>query len=455
MSNITSNQIYSQSAKQYWQAWLIALVWNAAIWFTIIKAGNNILAAFAANPVFYFFISFPFIGLWLIFQAIKQTLAWYKFGKTPLTLNPFPGQIGGRCAGQLDLPVPAKTSGLAILSLSCIRRYHQRNNNGKSSWHTQSLWQDRITLKPENYGQKIRINFTFNPPADLPETEPESNDYHIWDLQVRLPLPGIDYDRIFQLPMKTADEQAIATVNRFKPKTSIIIDHQDTDSGSIPQITQSAAGTKFYFGYGRSRAMGISLMAFGLFLAVFAYYFFAGFLGFLPVTTGLMAAYVELIALTLFILGLFLIANNLSVEVGLMGVRKRQRIFGFALEEVTDADDIVDIVIEQNASSSSGNTTRVWYRLKLITQSGQNMEIGDSLEGQSYAQQIRHQMLAALGSSWQRAIQHKAQEKNKRPLPVWLTRVGKLLSYSFIIAFIFDLSRMFPEITDLLTQYLP
>ena len=172
MPNITSNQIYSQSAKQYWQAWLIALVWNAAIWFAIIKTGNNILAAFAANPVFYFFISFPSISLWLIFQAIKQTLAWYKFGKTPLTLNPFPGQIGGRCAGQLDLPVPAKTSGHAILSLSCIRRYHQRNNNGKSSWHTQSLWQDKITLKPENYGQRIRINFTFNPPADLPETEP-------------------------------------------------------------------------------------------------------------------------------------------------------------------------------------------------------------------------------------------------------------------------------------------
>ena len=455
MPNITRNQIFSQSAKQFWQTWLFAIIWNAGVWFAIIKAGNNILAAFDANPVFYFFVSFPFIGLWVIGQAIRQTLAWYKFGKTPLTLNPFPGQIGGRCAGQLDLPIAAKSAKHAILRLSCMRRYQQRNNNGKSSWHTESLWQDKITIKPDKYGRKIRLNFCFNPPADLPETETESDDYHIWSLQVRLPLPGIDYERNFLLPMKAADQQAIASVNRFKARTSTLIARQHTESSTSPKITQSASGTQFYYGYGRSKGMGISLMLFGLFIAVFAYYFFAGFLDFLPVTTVLMASYVGLIALTLFILGLFLIANSLTIEVGLMGLRKQQRIFGFLLEEITDADDIADITIEQNASSTSGNTTRVWYRLQLIARDGQSMEVGDSLEGQSYAAHIRQQMQAALGSSWQAEKPQKTPEKIKKTLPVWLRWVGKGLSYSFIIALGFDLSRMFPEITDFLTQFLP
>ncbi|MBT6576565.1 MAG: hypothetical protein HON51_10160 [Gammaproteobacteria bacterium] len=92
-------------------------------------AGNNILAAFDASPVFYFFISFPFVGLWIIVHAIRQTLAWYRFGKTPLTLNSFPDQIGGRCAGQLFLPISAKSAKHAILRLSCIRSYQQRTNN--------------------------------------------------------------------------------------------------------------------------------------------------------------------------------------------------------------------------------------------------------------------------------------------------------------------------------------
>lgn len=164
MANITSNQIYSHSAKQFWQTWLFALIWNAGVWFAIIKAGNNILGAFDANPVFYFFISFPFIGLWIIVQAIIQTLAWYKFGKTPVSLKTFPGQIGSRCAGQLTLPIAAKSAKRATLHLSCMRRYHQRSNNGKSSWSTETLWQDRITLKPDKYGRKIRIDFVFTPP---------------------------------------------------------------------------------------------------------------------------------------------------------------------------------------------------------------------------------------------------------------------------------------------------
>lgn len=196
-------------------------------------------------------------------------------------------------------------------------------------------------------------------------------------------------------------------------------------------------------------------MAFGLFIAVFAYYFFAGFLDFLPVTTGLMAAYVELVALTLFLLGLFLIANSLTVEVGLMGIRKQQHIFGFLLEEITELDDIADIVIEQNASSTSGNTTRVWYRLNLLTHDGQAMEIGDSLEGQSYAEHIRQKMLGALGTSWRPTVQRKLQEKKKLPVPIWLKWVGKLLSYSFVIALAYDLSQMFPELTEFVLPFLP
>lgn len=180
--------------------------------------------------------------------------------------------------------------------------------------------------------------------------------------------------------METADEYALASKHRYQAKTSRIIPHQDTSTGSTPQITETATGRQFYFGYGRSKGMGISLLLFGLFIAVFAYYFFRDFLDFLP-TTSLMAAYVGLTALTLFLFGLLLIANSLTIQVGLMGIKKQQRIFGFQIEEIIDADDIVDIITEQNASSSSGNTTRVWFRLNLISREGQSMEVGDSLEG--------------------------------------------------------------------------
>ena len=456
MPNISSNQIFSQSPKQCWQAWLFTIIWNAVIGFAIIKGGHNILRAFEANPVFYFFVLFPFIGIGTTIYAIQQTLALYKFGKTPVVLNPDPGQIGGRCTGSIKLPIAAKNAKRAILSLNCIRSYMHRSSEGKYSRREEAIWQDRITLKPEKFGRKnSQLNFAFNPPTNLPASEEKSDNYHLWRLQIRIPLPGIDYDRLFELPMEKVTEQALTTNRHFKTQTSDFIEHRNTELGSVPQIKKTRTGTQFYYGYGRSKAMAIALIFFGLFLAIFSYFFFDGFLDFLPVTTGLMVVFVDLIALALFLLGVFLIANSLTVEAGVMGVRKQQRIFGYLLEEITDAADIVEIITEQNASSTSGNTTKVWYSLKLITRDGQRIEVGDHLEGQSYAEEIRQQMMTALGTTWQAATLEKTTKKVKKPLPTEVRWIGKILSYSFFIAFFFDLSKIFPEITEYFSGFLP
>ena len=79
----------------------------------------------------------------------------------------------------------------------------------------------------------------------------------------------------------------------------------------------------------------------------------------------------------------------------------------------------------------------------------------DSLEGQSYADEIRQQMISALGRSWQPATFDKPKEKAKKPLSSWLRRIGKLSAYSFLIAFFYDLSKIFPEITEYFSKFLP
>lgn len=455
MPNITSNQIFSQSATEYKQSWLFALIWNAITWFAIVKGGNNILAAFDANPVFYFFISFPFIGLWILVLAIRQTLARYKFGKTPITLDPNPGQIGGRCAGRLDIPVHAQDSQQAIVSLSCNQHRLQSRGNGKQNWQVEPLWQDRIRLKPEHYGQKVRVNFSFDTPADLPASETKSDHYHNWSLQVRLPLSGIDYDRTFTMPMQTVESQQLRSINRFKVRPSTHTVSPAIAMDAIPEISYAASGTRFYYGYGRSKGTAIAVMTFGIALGVVGYFFFADFMSFFPATTSLMAAYVGFIAVGLLMLGLLLIINSLTVEVNVMGIRKQQRFLGFKLEEITEADDIVDIITEKNASSTSGNKTRVWFCLKLITTDGQTIELGDSLEGHSYAHEIRQKMLHALGSSWQPAKPFNQTEKRKRPIPLWLRRVGKILSYAFPIAITYDLIQQFPQTIDFIRQLMP
>lgn len=369
MSNITSNQIFSQSAKQYWQYWLFAIFWNAITWYAIIMGGDNILKAFEANPVFYFFALFPLIGLWIIIIATKETLAWYKFGTTPITLNPFPAQVGGLCAGYIDLPILAQNAPQAILSLNCIHRSIHQGMDG-DSMHEEVLWQDRITLKPDNYRKSIRLNFAFKPPAGLPASEEKSDNYHLWKLNIHIALPGINYDRVFELPIITADQHTLSKSSRIQAKTSTLIEHRNTQIGSIPKITKTTTGTEFYYGYGRAKIMAFTLMLCSAFFAIFAYFFFSGFSDFLPTTTSLMAIYVYLIALALFLAGVFLIANSLNTQINTMGVCKQQRIFGFLLEEKIAAKDIVDIITEKNGSSTYGKTTKVWFCLKLLTREG-------------------------------------------------------------------------------------
>ncbi len=457
MPNITHNKIYSNSARQYWQTWLIALVWNGSIGFVILKGGHNILSAFAENPVFYFFVLFPFMGIWIIFDALRQTLAWHKFGKTPLTINPSPGLIGGSCSGYITLPIQAGNAKRAEIRLSCMRRYIKRTNNGKRQHYTKVIWQDQVTLKPEKYGKKIHLNFSFMPPYELPETQQKSDDYHVWNIHIHIPIPipGIDFERSFEIPMEKADEPAPLTEKPNTAQTSPIISHQETEIGSVPQIEKTRTGTQFYYGHGRSKGMAIALMFLGLLIGVFAYFFFDGFLGFLPATTSLMAAFVGLISLSLLLLGIFLVANSLTLDVGLKGIRKQQKTFAYLLEEKIDASEIVDITTEQNASSTSGHKTRVWYCLKLLTRDGNKIEVGDMLEGKSYADEIKQKMISALGTTWQAARLENTTHKAQKPLPIWVRWISKVSSYAFVITFLYDMNKMFPELAQNVVKLLP
>lgn len=223
---IIGNQVFSQSKSQYKQAWVFAILWNALIWLAIVMGFDNILKAFDANPIFYFFVTFPFIGLWLVIYAIKETRAWTKFGKTPAVLDPFPGQIGGRFSGYLALPIAQNDTDQAIFTLNCIHRYATRDSRGRKSWREDILWQDRASFESDNFGNDIRIDFLFNTPADLPATEDESDDYHFWQLHVRVALPGIDYDRVFNVPMEAATAQQLASTERYSARTSQRIAHE-------------------------------------------------------------------------------------------------------------------------------------------------------------------------------------------------------------------------------------
>ncbi len=194
-----------------------------------------------------------------------------------MTLNPTVGQVGGHCTGSITLPILVQDAMQANITLCCKRRYIRRGSDGKSSSHEQIVWHDQLTLKPERYGRKkVQINFSFTPPSGLPVSEEESNDYHFWQLHIKVPVPGIDYDRFFELPMEAANELTAAVNNHIsETRTSEVIENEDLGEQLILKIKRSSRGTEFYYGYGRSKIMACAIMFFGVFSSGFSYLFFS------------------------------------------------------------------------------------------------------------------------------------------------------------------------------------
>lgn len=424
------------------------------VWAAIILAQDKILEAFAESPVFYCFVSFPFIGAWILIYAIQETWGWYKFKQTPITLDPFPAYVGGHVSGALMLPIAGEKSGTASFNLVCLRRqYHRRQKN--SRWDETPHWQDSITVQPDNMGNQVRLRFLFKPPADLPATTPKSDDYHVWRLRVHLPLAGKDFERDFELPIGNNNGEQVLE-SRYTVDTSYILASED--EGGVPTIRQTAAGTAFYYGYGRSKGMAIGLMISGIMIGTFGVFIFHDFTGFLPVTMGLMAVYVGAAAVALFAVGIFIMGNSLSVTVGLKGIHKQHKILGFTHTEQIAADDIIDLQVDNSGTMTTGNKSTIWYKITAKMQDGSTTRVGDDLVGHSHAGAIRQQMLDALGMRWQPAAALSAAEQMTSPknkIPKWLRMIVKLLSYSFWIAILIDIIRRVPFITDFIIKVLP
>ncbi len=449
MDTVWDNKIYSTAGREFKYTWLSAVIWNAITWLAIIKGGNNILQAFDANPVFYFFVTFPFIGIWLVILATMQTLAWIKFKKTPVVLNPFPGQIGGALSGYLDIPVAVSDANLAKTTLTCSHKYWDTSGNESRLRHT-AKWQDLVNLQPEAYGKGSRIHFGFNPPEDMPETpdesEKDSHDYYEWSLQFKIDLPGHDFDRNFIVPVKNVSQSQIDAAQRFNHKTSPIVKLEDSPEGVVPKITTTPAGTKFRYPAGREKMVSFVLFFVALFIGGFSMMFFAGGKEFMPTVMALIAAYIGMITLILFLLSLYLIFNHKTVEIGIMGINLTYGIANFKWSESLDAEDIVNITTEQSSSSSTGKTTRVWYKLVAYLKDGSKREVGDTLEGARYAEEIRDKMLTCLGHNWQ-ASEPVTTKMQKMPIPNWLKVLGRifsrLFSLSFLVAAVYDFRYFF------------
>jgi len=191
------NQITSLALRRLWKSWFMATAFGVAGLVVLIQAPGEIAAG---NRWAWIAFVFPLAAVGLLGWASWATLEWRRFGRSILTLDPFPGSLGGDVGGTIDINHPYDAGQTFVLTLACIRTYYSGSGKHRTQYHD-VLWdqEGRASVSPSLSG--TRLGFRFTPPGDLPESEEESSDYRHWDLRVTAAMKGIDFDRTFRIPV--------------------------------------------------------------------------------------------------------------------------------------------------------------------------------------------------------------------------------------------------------------
>ncbi len=334
---------------------------------------------------------FPLVGLWSAYRAVLKTMEWRRFGRLYLDLDPFPGSLGGDAGGTLELPVVFRGNVRFDVSLSCV---HSRiSGHGKNrSRHESVVWRGKAAVPGEPGVRGTRVRFRFAVPEQLPQSEPESHNYHYWAVHLRADLPGVDLDRTFEVPVFETD-QPMRSRSRVPYAAEVAAGLEVP--GNIVRVYRSADGLRLDYPASRSRGVGGAMLLVGMFFfgAPLSVALASGVTSSVAASAGLgfFVLVFGLVGLTTGLLGTYLMGNSLQVQVSSQGLLTRRRLFGLPLRpRFVSADRVQGVDHEISIQTGKGARATVRYTVYATLRDGTNVFLGDGIKGLPLADQVLH-----------------------------------------------------------------
>jgi hypothetical protein len=369
--------------------WAMAILWNA-----ISAPLAFIMPAELAKENWLALIGFlfPLAGAWLLYVAIHKTLQWRRFGALVLTMQPFPGAVGGQVGGAVELPERFRPGQRFRVSLTCVHRRVSGNRDRDVS--ESAIWQNEIMAPVEMSGRGSRVGFRFSVPANLPPTGAPSDDYHYWTVHLQAELDGVDLDHTFDVPLAPAAESA-STSTTTTPITPAAAAPEIP--ANIVRIERRAGATVFYYPLFRYPSLGIGLVLFSLIFGGSAVFLFSEAKGLTGILAGFMGVVFAAAAASLLLFGLYCLGNTLRVEVSPRGLTTIRRVFGVGFTTHVPLDEISGIEPKIGSQSKSGAKFSVRYALHALRYAGRRVAVGDDIPGQPLADHLATLLREACG----------------------------------------------------------
>lgn len=371
-------EIQSDSRIAVYGAWGFALLWNAVSAPIPFMLRDEIVKK--ENYPALIGLLFPIVGIGLVVWAIRRTLEWKRFGNTPVTLDPFPGSIGGNVGGTIELNAPYLGTAPFIVTLSCIRSRRGSKNDRRES----ALWQDTAVAYTEAGLYGTRLIFRFDVPEGQPPSDiDKSGDYIYWRLNVKAEMPGTDLDRDYEIPVFPTAEKSLRISQRAAEESGLATKSMDEASArAILQTRPGLQGEEIFYPMGRNIGpaitgiiVGLCFLGPGIFMTWHEHMWFFG---------GIFLFFGALI----FLCSLYMPINSLRVyKDATGGITSRRCILGLPVKtRYAAVDEVQTVTAESHFSSSTGRKHEKQYTIYANLQGRRRMVLGESFKGQGAAE---------------------------------------------------------------------
>jgi len=374
-----SATIRSSSKASMYGMWAFAALWNlisAPLPFVMYDEVVN-----KHNYIALVGLLFTAVGIGLTIWAIRLTLEWRRFGRTPVVLDPFPGSIGGHVGGTIDLGLTFDAAHEFQLTLTNIHSY--MSGSGKNRSRKESAeWQDAIVAHAEPGNRGTKLTFRFDVPDGERESDAEQDDsYYLWRLNLSAELEGTDIDRSYEIPVyaTAAHSRNLSklAVERGRDKQTAAADKAVLN---VVKLKQYAIGRRMFYPIGRN--IGASLVGFVVGSV------FASVGGFLIVSEGLrlFGTVFGGIGALVAIGTIYSMANSLEVSRDATGINTVRRVFGIPVKRRhMSSHAFVRFLKDSKYQSSGGGKHVMHYSIYALDTHGSKITVGEGFKGESVA----------------------------------------------------------------------
>lgn len=354
----------------------------------------------AGNVLILVVLLFPLVGLGLLWSGLRGWQRWRFYGPLPVLMDPQPGQLGGDIGGRIELRIPWQRENPYRITLQCLRS--QTVGSGKHRSRSESVvWQQEQVPFMEARGAGanagMTLLFVFQPPDNLPPTEPYGDRYHLWKILLCGPREPVLLERTYTIPVVIGRGRSRVTL----PDRHISEQQQRSRVRALEQadsqirVSQQRGGVQVHSPVGLHIGMKLGLLLSGLVFAAAATFLWRQALhegGML----WLMAGMFSLFGYPMLLTGLFVTGRSLTADIHSQNLKTVRYWCGIPLwRRQLTLSRAEQLSLQAGTKASNGRRHTEYFHLQ-VTEQGRRLRLAEDIAGREAAEALRDSLIQLL-----------------------------------------------------------